>query len=89
MHIGSDRERLYLEVAKACPTGQRALTVARQTTTRLVRVHRPSIIGLARELLAIATGDGVTVEGDALAALLDADGSEILRLGIKQKVATA
>jgi len=79
VHAGSDRERLYLAVAKAGPPGQQELFVARQKAARLVRMHRGTIIRLATELLAIATDNGVMVEGPRLAGLLDADGSAILR----------
>ncbi len=72
VHAGSDRERLYLAVA-------RALFVARQKVKRMVGQHRGAIVRLATELLAIATDEGVMVEGPRLADLLDVDGSAILR----------
>ena len=80
IHVGTtDRERLYLAVAKAGPIGQQELFVARQKAKKLVRMHRGTIIRLATELLAIATDEGVMVDGPRLADLLDADGSAILR----------
>lgn len=82
VHSGSDRERLYLAVVKAGAVGRQELFVARQKAARLVRMHRPSIIRLAGELLGIATDTGLMVEGQQLAAMLDADGSAILRRAI-------
>jgi len=40
VHAGSDRERLYLAVARAGPLGQQELFVARQKVVGLVRAHR-------------------------------------------------
>jgi hypothetical protein len=80
VHAGTtDRERLYLAVAKAGAIGQQELFVARQRVVKLVRGHCGAIVRLATELLAIATEEGVMVDGPRLAALLDADGSAILR----------
>jgi hypothetical protein len=79
VHAGSDRERLYLAVVRAGALGQQELFVARQKVKRLVHMHRGAIIRLATELLAIATDEGVMVDGPRLADLLDADGSAILR----------
>jgi fumarate hydratase class II len=59
--------------------GEQELFVARQKVVKLVRAHRGAIIRLATDLLAIATDEGVMVDGPRLAALLDADGSGILR----------
>lgn len=79
VHAGSDRERLYLAVARAGPAGQQELFVARQKVKKLVHTHRGAIIRLATELLAIATDAGLVMDGERLAGLLDADGSAILR----------
>lgn len=82
-HAGSDRETLYRCVVRHGSAGEQALVVARQQAPRMVRQHRAAILQLSHDLLAIvaqAQGADVTVEGQQLAGLLDADGSAILRL---------
>jgi hypothetical protein len=87
-HPGSDRERLYLAVAKAGAIGQQELFVARQKVVRLVRTHRATIIGLASQIMDIVHRDtaarpwadlDVSIENDHLAGLLDVDGAGVLR----------
>lgn len=59
-----------------------ALAQARGLARRMVRVHRGAIAAVASALLercAVAGEPRARLDGDALAALLDADGSGILR----------
>ena len=83
-HAGSDREQLFRAVVHAGRAGEQAHVVAKQTAPRLVRVHKPLIVGLAHDLMAIvaqAQGQDVTVEGDELARLLG-DDVAVLRLAM-------
>jgi hypothetical protein len=82
VHVGSDRERLYRAVTRAGRMGEQAHLVAKQQCPRLVHTHRASVLQLSHDLLALvhdAQGQSVLVKGPQLAALLDVDGSAILR----------